>query len=220
MHGWEMVKENLKATRESPLYKKVKKARDDGGFIIPKEELQFENMEKAILEAVSLKLRAEKHFNTGSATLGRVYAASGYRLTSGNDNRLLDWALIYVYPNRVAPNKFPPVGSYKDEHLGNTFSGEAVDDPTGAEPVHNDPLYKFGRRTNFTVGSYSGLKTLELKCWKTGNKIVTHEGSVTALRRSNAFSKTGDSGSFIVDGVTNFVGLLCAHLLYTCKCSI
>ncbi|OAX84825.1 hypothetical protein ACJ72_00785 [Emergomyces africanus] len=74
-------KKNLKAAREQPLYEKVKKAKDDGDFIIPKEELKFENMEKAILDALSLKLRAERHFNTGSAILGRVYAASGYWLT-------------------------------------------------------------------------------------------------------------------------------------------
>ncbi|PGH34883.1 hypothetical protein GX50_02234 [[Emmonsia] crescens] len=206
----EMINENIKAAREQPLYKKVKKARDDGDFIIPREELQFENMEKAILDAHSLKLRAEKHFNTGSATLGRVYAASGHRLTSGNDKRQLDWALISVYPNRVGLNKFPPVGSYKDEDLGTTFSGEAVEDPTGAKPAQGERLYKFGRRTNLTMGRYNGLKALELKCWKTGNIIVTHECSVTGLPGSGAFLKRGDSGSFIVDSVTNFVGLLFA----------
>ncbi|PGH30409.1 hypothetical protein GX50_06814 [[Emmonsia] crescens] len=58
------------------------------------------------------------------------------------------------------------------------------------------------------MGRYNGLKALELKCWKIGNKIVTHECSVTGLPRSGAFSKRGDSGSFIVDGMTNFVGLL------------
>lgn len=100
-----MIKKNIDTVREQSLYKRVKKARNDGDFIIPKEELIFENMEKAIFSALSLKLRAEKHFNTGSATLGRVYAASGFRLTSGNDKRQLDWALISVYQNRVGPNK-------------------------------------------------------------------------------------------------------------------
>lgn len=104
-----MIKQNIETVREQSLYKRVKKARNDGDFIIPKEELIFENMEKAILNALSLKLRAEKHFNTGSATLGRVYAASGFRLTSGNDKRQLDWALISVYQNRVGQNK---VGVY------------------------------------------------------------------------------------------------------------
>ncbi|EDN07758.1 predicted protein [Histoplasma mississippiense (nom. inval.)] len=192
-----MIKQNIETVREQSLYKQVKKARNDGDFIIPKEELIFENMEKAILNALSLKLRAEKHFNTGSATLGRVYAASGFRLTSGNDKRQLDWALISVYQNRVEPNKFPPVGSYIDEQMGTTFSGEAVDDPTGKKPVQNDRLYKFGRRTNFTIGCFSGLKALELECWKIGNIIVTNECSVTGLPGSAAFSKRGDSGSFI-----------------------
>ncbi|PGG99886.1 hypothetical protein GX51_06097 [Blastomyces parvus] len=206
----EMINQNIKAAREQPLYKKVKKARDNSDFIIPKEELRFENIEKAILDALSLKLCAESHFSTGSATLGRVYAASGCRLTSGNDKRQLDWALITVNSNRMGPNKFPPVGSYKDEYMGATFSGEAVDDPTGAEPAQGERLYKFDRKTNFTIGCYSGLKTLELSCRKTGNVIVTNECSVTSLPGSDIFSKRGDSGSFTVDGVTNFVGLLCA----------
>ncbi|EGC45658.1 conserved hypothetical protein [Histoplasma capsulatum var. duboisii H88] len=205
-----MIKKNIDTVREQSLYKRVKKARNDGDFIIPKEELIFENMEKAIFSALSLKLRAEKHFNTGSATLGRVYAASGFRLTSGNDKRQLDWALISVYQNRVGPNKFPPVGSYIDEHMGTTFSGEAVDDPIGKKPAQNDRLYKFGRRTNFTIGCFSGLKVLKLECWKTGNVIVTNEWSVTGLPGSATFSKRGDSGSFIVDSASNFVGLLFA----------
>lgn len=94
--------------------------------------------------------------------------------------------------------------------MGITFSGEAVDDPADAKFSQYQRLYKFGRRTNFTIGRFSGLKVLELKCWKTGNIIVANECSVTSLPGSEAFSKRGDSGSFIVDCVANFVGLLFA----------
>ncbi|OJD14210.1 hypothetical protein AJ78_05424 [Emergomyces pasteurianus Ep9510] len=108
-----------------------------------------------------------------------------------------------VEPGDVPPNsnwkKFPPVGLYKDERFGTTFSGEIIDDTTGVEPAQNEELYKFGRRTNLTKGRYNGLKSLELKCWKPGNKIVTNECSVTSLPGSGAFSKRGNSESFVVD---------------------
>ncbi|OAX85228.1 hypothetical protein ACJ72_00388 [Emergomyces africanus] len=75
-------------------------------------------------------------------------------------------------------------------------------------------LYKIGRRTNFTTGSYQALRTLHLKSHRPSDQsqsimVVTEEAAI-ASKRGLRFSAEGDSGSFIFDQQTNFVGLLFA----------
>ena len=91
------------------------------------------------------------------------------------------------------------------------FNGELVRDPPQKSPANCDTLFKLGRTTNFTAGSYNGLPSLHLNSTtKDGNviPIVTEEWAICPT--DTRFCEKGDAGSFIFEDSPHFIGLLFA----------
>ncbi|EEQ88644.2 uncharacterized protein BDCG_03764 [Blastomyces dermatitidis ER-3] len=62
-----------------------------------------------------------------------------------------------------------------------------MDQPSAKEHIHDSPLYKIGRRIDFTAGKSQALRNLHLESDEKGNKTA-----------------------FVFDGGTNLIGLLFA----------
>ncbi|OJD09966.1 hypothetical protein AJ78_08830 [Emergomyces pasteurianus Ep9510] len=214
-----MIKAREAEWMESPLRNLVQNARANNEFIIPNDEVTYGGIEAEINQSLAIKDEAEKFFATGNALLGRVFAASGYRMTGSIDRRQLDWALIRVVSSRIGNNSVPPVGSYKDEDGLGVFLGQPMGQSSRENISHDSSLYKIGRRTNFTIGRYQGLRSLHLESLRPsdqGQKVVavTKEAAITP-KNGFQFSAEGDSGSFVFDELANFVGLLSAGNMET-----
>lgn len=233
-----MIKRREAEWMKSSLRKRIKDAMTNDEFIIPSDEASYKRTEAAINKSLTIKDKAENFFATGNALLGRVFAGSGYRTTPNPDRRQLDWALIQVVTPRIGSNnvsnpyflimkyfyaffsvanntfKVPPVSSYEDEDGLGVFSGQLMSQPLKNKIPHDSSLYKIGRRTNFTAGRYQALRSVHLQSWKIDDKgkkiVVVTEEETVAPKKGLRFSAEGDSGSFIFDEETKFVGLLFA----------
>lgn len=72
-------------------------------------------------------------------------------------------------------------------------------------------LYKAGRTTRFTSGSYGNLKSVFFHRKMEEDKEIqweTFEHNITGPPTGEWFSESGDSGAFIVDKGSKVVGLL------------
>ncbi|PGH30393.1 hypothetical protein GX50_06829 [[Emmonsia] crescens] len=209
-----MIKRREAEWMKSSLRKRIKDAMTNDEFIIPSDEASYKRTEAAINKSLTIKDKAENFFATGNALLGRVFAGSGYRTTPNPDRRQLDWALIQVVTPRIGSNNVPPVSSYEDEDGLGVFSGQLMSQPLKNKIPHDSSLYKIGRRTNFTAGRYQALRSVHLQSWKIDDKgkkiVVVTEEETVAPKKGLRFSAEGDSGSFIFDEETKFVGLLFA----------
>ncbi|KLJ08235.1 hypothetical protein EMPG_16331 [Blastomyces silverae] len=198
---------------KSSLRKRVKEAMSNNEFISPKDEAHYIMSEAKVNQLRAIQSKADRFLATGNILFGKVFAGSGYRRALTPARRQLDWALIEVFTSRIGSNNVPPVGLVEDGFR--VFSGQLMDQPSAKEPTHDSPMYKIGRRTDFTAGKYQALRSLHLESREADEKgnnktvAVTEEAAV-APKYGLRFSAQGDSGSFIFDGETNFVGLLFA----------
>ncbi|KAG5288483.1 14-3-3 protein epsilon [Histoplasma capsulatum G186AR] len=217
MKRMELIEEATEDWMKSPIRERIEAAVSNNEFITPTDEAQYKRFQDNINQLLTIKHKAEKFFAAGDALLGRVSAASRYRFTSFPMKRQLDWALIEIVTPRIGSNNVPPTGSYRDGFAD--FSGQLMEQSSVNDPPHGSALYKIGRRTNFTSGRYQGLHSVHLESWKTDKTdkkavAVMEEAAVTD-KNGLQFCAPGDSGSFIFDVETKFVGLLFAGNMET-----
>ncbi|EZF32830.1 hypothetical protein H109_00710 [Trichophyton interdigitale MR816] len=137
---------------------------------------------------------------------GRVCAGSGYRQFEAEGVlRQADWALIDVPESRHSENELSTYGM-----IGHTDFTPLQ--PFVGIPEASTALYKLGRSTEITRGSFSGLKSAHLNIpdGRGGVHIEpTFEYSVTSPS-PYLFSDPGDSGALVFDYDSNCIGMIFA----------
>lgn len=152
---------------------------------------------------------ANEFHQKGNQYLGRVYAASGFRITA--TNRILDWALIEVERGRLSNNEIPSAEEIpRSRRERYRPDGTVLQAATYLEADMH--LCKIGRRTGFTEGRLGALHVADLQSWS-----KNQDGSWTKARGSlheifpvappETFGDPGDSGAIIMDRNGSFVGL-------------
>ncbi|OJJ45986.1 hypothetical protein ASPZODRAFT_142623 [Penicilliopsis zonata CBS 506.65] len=141
------------------------------------------------------------------APLGHVACASGFRLKEHENGHVqhLDWALLMMEKSRTGNNRINAHGAPRFALLDDILVAPV-------KPEHGMPLYKLGRSTGWTTGTYSGLQSavIETITEKDIKKTITTWESSVCSTNSQPFSDRGDSGSFIFNRNLAFVGLLFA----------
>lgn len=99
-----IIEQNKTHWRNSSHYQNVNKAINNDEFVVPHDKKIFDRSESILAQSLCLKDRAEEFFSSGRSLLGRVFAASGYRLSPGDERRHLDWSLIQVTQIRLGKN--------------------------------------------------------------------------------------------------------------------
>ncbi|OAL71411.1 hypothetical protein A7D00_4312 [Trichophyton violaceum] len=154
---------------------------------------------------------ANEFYLEGGQYLGKVYAASGYRITPSN--RLLDWALIEVERERLSDNGIPRVEDLPRSCRERYYPADNTV-IKGATNLDADmPLCKIGSRTGFTEGRLGALHVTDLQSWSKNpdgswNKVrgSLHEIFLVAPRGTFG-DPPGDSGDIMMDRNGSFVGL-------------
>ncbi|KAK1142576.1 hypothetical protein N8T08_007552 [Aspergillus melleus] len=82
-----------------------------------------------------------------------------------------------------------------------------INRPRNDTLLHDEELYKCGRKTGYTSGKYNGLDTCRLSRRIVDGKeveVITIEHTITG----NPFSDIGDSGALVFDRIGGVVGLI------------
>lgn len=91
----EKLDEDIKANKNDPVYDKVQKALDKGGFILPYEKTLYDQIQNNLIAPkLQRKTELENLHSTTGLSLGHVYAASS----------ILDWVLVRVNQSRMGDN--------------------------------------------------------------------------------------------------------------------
>src|SRR5436190_19478750 len=120
-------------------------------------------------ELVAVREKAYTLKRTGKLHVGYVTAALGYRqidVSPTSTGRLihLDWALINVVLSRLGRNEITTYGTPKFGLAPGEFvQGDEM-------PLLGAPLFKIGRTTEWTRGSYSELRSAHIHTFISGNR--------------------------------------------------
>ncbi|KAM0358435.1 hypothetical protein ACHAO7_003516 [Fusarium culmorum] len=152
-------------------------------------------------------------FDTYSHIFGKVYAGSGYKHRSVENNRL-DWALIRVNRNRIGTNDLPGPNAWNHMYLGqptNTF-GRRLRNPTqsisqnASQPCIN--VFKLGSTSGATAGVFHEVK-IDVKINDDKHlKLPPSSEYVFQPQGGPEFALPGDSGAAVYDDQGCIVGLL------------
>ncbi|KXG45491.1 uncharacterized protein PGRI_040400 [Penicillium griseofulvum] len=153
--------------------------------------------------------------DNGTYFLGYVAAGSGlYRTrgTNAEDAVRMDWALINITPDRLQT----------EIHDGDIPCNQPFDSDATASPQFllnpqlkvypGMELYKTGRSIGTTRRQYNGLKSVNISRARKANGgsyiLPTWEHSVSRSSIGEAFSETGDSGSWVYTARGEVFGML------------
>ncbi|WEW57328.1 hypothetical protein PRK78_002793 [Emydomyces testavorans] len=186
---------------------------------------------KKIVDIYENKASSLKQFlSQNHQCLGRVFAASGFRLSDSKKPEALDWALITVNSHRLSKNQvfsphlvrnvqiltqrqLPDPTTLPQKYLSSSFTASEEYIPGMAELAEDMDLFKIGRSTGFTAGRLNGVKTTTLHSWTRNEKGQMEEKLSEAYcvvpdsAFNSVFGTAGDSGSFVLDNRGCFVGL-------------
>ena len=189
-----------------------------GEFVLPNDLAYFETKDKMIADSLAKMKIGEAFFRARSAFLGGVFAASGDVVINVQGR---DWALIEVVDSRHSRNtvRLPECSTCillttlsvqlpQDARRDFLLHGDVLQQPDGELPGHQDLLGKVGRTTGYTVGRYNAIEASILTRPRASSEaVVTHEHQVV-LYAQQVFTEKGDSGSFVFDKHSRFVGML------------
>lgn len=194
----------------------------------PQTAEAYRTIYQKLIESAEEELQVrEKHFKE-HATFGRVWAASGFRVTS--ENMELDWALLNVAADRVGTNKvcynnITIQGLVNIRHITNTDQIPKPDDFVESSwdswlPIIKsipgiglvercEGVFKKGRTTGKTAGCFEGhIESVlrEVEGLPKGRRPGDARLILGTTRK--LFSDVGDSGAFCLDPKGNWVGLI------------
>lgn len=195
---------SLKAATPS----EVKKRIQEGDPSVPRStKIGYERQMKWIEDIQHLIDTAKAFHKNDQQFLGKVYAGSGYRMTS--DGMMLDWACINVREERMGRNEIPQENDV-DIKYRKAYAPDSIF-MQGVAPVEEDMrLVKIGRRTGFTEGQLDGIRLADIQSWVQVDGVWSSaKGRVhlVAPLHKSVFGDPGDSGSFVMSMAGSFVGL-------------
>lgn len=210
----------------------TKAALKAGEYVVRYEKQAYEQDKRTLENYLSQKSHIQSFRSAGDSYLGYVFAASGYKeekftTIKSQEPTILDWALIAVSSSRSESDNTvwltlyslavmltlgqigaygtpPPYFSFPpDMKLHNWRIGDLEN--VGA-------VYKAGRSTGYTKGTYSDLESAHVATViKDGKEVikVTKEHCITG-DNGKYFSLPGDSGSLVFNRRGEVLGLLFA----------
>ncbi|KAG5205242.1 hypothetical protein GTR04_3869 [Trichophyton interdigitale] len=163
--------------------------------------------QQAALSEIGETLRIATSFDQQKRYLGSVYAASGFKVNK--KRQFLDWALVDVDKRRITVNEIPPDGTVSSKYRVYTPSQPIM---TGTSSVdEGDRVFKVGRKTGFTGGTVNDIRLSDLQGWVTNaqgqREYVQGTATVILPWKCDTFGDPGESGSFVMDHETRFIGL-------------
>ncbi|MCJ1379323.1 hypothetical protein MMC17_002424 [Xylographa soralifera] len=213
---------------QSPQFYEIeKRLADPNDFVLPYISKEHQ-VTKDQIQGLQLQQNASRQFfKAGNQLLGTVFVASGFRQKgpSSRDTGTLDWALISINAKRASTNILPESEAIVNSRARIEFSAYSVKDKNGVLqpelvkgaqlPIAGTSLFKFGRSTDFTMGLYSGVGQCLIQSWKQGpdGKLIQSTGRDHMVISGPVhdpihFSRSGDSGAFVMDRRGNLIGLL------------
>ncbi|KAG7412947.1 hypothetical protein Forpe1208_v008455 [Fusarium oxysporum f. sp. rapae] len=176
---------------------------------------RLEAEKKDFIEEKAAKIA---HFCKGLHTIGKLYAASGFKERSDDQGRL-DWALISIKNSRVGSNQLPGKDTWKkwgvyaprltyDIPLGPQTMSIRLNPPTGMQRTTHG--WKLGATTGATAGEFHEVKFQVDLADDRHLKVQT--STEYAFQSSHpsigGFGFRGDSGSIVYDERGGIVGLM------------
>lgn len=163
---------------------------------ISQEELRELEKKKSSLQGTSTR-----ELNKGRI-IGRLFAASGYRLSP--HKRRLDWALVEISQG------FPSRGVNKVENSNPQYSHMHTRQILRADkPRSNVGVYKQGSSSATTTGVINPLRSYVASYDADGNRTVTAEWCVIPDEEYESFAQAGDSGALVLGrDSANAVGMI------------
>ncbi|KAF5620778.1 hypothetical protein F52700_11104 [Fusarium sp. NRRL 52700] len=169
-------------------------------------------------DLVEEKVAKLAHFNKGLHTIGKLYAASGFKERT-NDQGRLDWALVNINKSRVGSNQLPGKETWKkwgvraprrtyDQPLGQQTMSISCNPPTGmSRTLHG---WKLGATTGATAGEFHEIRfQVDLADDRYLGVETSTEIAFQSLDTNiGPFSSRGDSGSVVYDESGGIVGLV------------
>ncbi|KAF5691810.1 hypothetical protein FDENT_3177 [Fusarium denticulatum] len=169
-------------------------------------------------DLVEEKVAKLAHFNKGLHTIGKLYAASGFKERT-NDQGRLDWALVNINKSRVGSNQLPGKETWKkwgahaprltyDKPLGQQTMSISCKPPAGMSRTLRG--WKLGATTGATAGEFHEIRfQVDLVDDRhLGVQTSTEIAFQSADTSISPFSSRGDSGSVVYDEIGGIVGLL------------
>ncbi|KAF5590811.1 uncharacterized protein FSUBG_10675 [Fusarium subglutinans] len=169
-------------------------------------------------DLVEEKVAKLAHFDKGLHTIGKLYAASGFKERT-NDQGRLDWALVNINKSRVGSNQLPGKETWKrwgvhaprrtyDQPLGQQTMSISCKPPTDMPRTLRG--WKLGATTGATAGEFHEIKfQVDLA---DDRHLSVQTSTEIAFQSCNTsigpFSSRGDSGSVVYDENGGIVGLL------------
>ncbi|KAJ4037361.1 hypothetical protein NW756_005634 [Fusarium oxysporum] len=175
----------------------------------------LETEKKHFIEEKAAKIA---HFNKGLHTIGKLYAASGFKERSDDQGRL-DWALININNSRVGNNQLPGKETWKrwggdapfltyNKPLRPQAMSIRLNPPTGMQRTTDG--WKLGATTGATAGEFHSIKfQVNLLDDRHLNVPTSTEYAFQSRNLDlGRFSCRGDSGSVVYDERGGIVGLM------------
>lgn len=161
------------------------------------EELRELEKKKSLLQGSSTR-----ELNKG-CIIGRLFAASGYRLSP--HNRRLDWALVEISQGFMSSGRVNKVenSNMQYSHM-NTRQILKADKPRPEVGV-----YKQGSTSATTTGVINPLRSYVASYDADGNRTVTAEWCVIPDEEYASFAQAGDSGALVLErDSANAIGMI------------
>ncbi|KAF4443083.1 hypothetical protein FACUT_1637 [Fusarium acutatum] len=182
------------------------------------EKATMDRLDAEKRDFVGEKTAKLAHFNKGLHTIGKLYAASGFKERADDQGRL-DWALVRINKSRVGSNQLPGKETWKrwganaprltyDKPLGQQTMSISPNPPTGMQrTVHG---WKLGATTGATAGEFHEIKfQVDLADDRhLGVQTSTEIAFQSCDPNIGPFSSRGDFGSVVYDELGGIVGLL------------
>ncbi|EZF33640.1 hypothetical protein H101_02796 [Trichophyton interdigitale H6] len=211
----------------SPAVKNMIKSGDSS---VPKGKVRTYEMNQEIISSTTALIdHGTQFFKEKSYRLGKVHAASGFRVT--DQRHLVDWALIEVREERLGGNnvgsssvdcalamEFANLGQIPQnsnsglpQRVRNSYMPEETFISGTSKIEEGMPVFKLGNCTGFTAGQVNGTKEASFKHW-----MKNEDGEWTSIlgrcysvapRACSAFGDAGDSGSLVLSDDGKLVGL-------------
>ncbi|KAL4779658.1 hypothetical protein BJX76DRAFT_365088 [Aspergillus varians] len=171
-----------------PVYRKVELAKAEEEFVISSDEREWRVVSRALAQLHQDRHDMQTFFQQKGYNLGDTFAASGPRVAECTGKKgefsTRDWALVQPRGGR----------SVRDNVRLATFGAKL--------PENDEEVYKIGRATGFTTGTYANLKV----CHIAGQVDKTWEHAVV-VPQGGSFLAEGDSGSLLFNFTGTVMGM-------------
>jgi hypothetical protein len=201
-------REEIRAVKSSVNASIIARVEQNDPSASKRDRRLYDGQQAEIRRLEGLITKAEDFYRVGGLQLGKVFAGSGLRVNQSQ--RILDWALVDIRSDRINDNYILQLEDVSVK-LRNIYAPDKVVSEV-IEPEADMPVFKLGKRTGFTHGLMNGTRPTDIQSWHqtrdgSWTKIRGYAWEVVPVNPDAFFGRPGDSGSFVLDNLGQFVGL-------------